>query len=472
MKKAPSRISRLLFLLLLAALLAGPFGGGLVSVARAQVQLNLGNVDIQVFVKLISRLTGKTFIADDRVKGRVTVFSPREVTAEEAYRIFLGVLEVMGYSTLQTSRGVIKIIPSEEASRSNPPTFFARRPKNRPENFQTRVIPLKHLKVEDVEPMVGAMISSVGQLIVFRRNNSMVVSDYLTNIDRILEVLAVFDRQGLGDRVEVIPLRHSPVEAIAKVLREIRPDVLSAAAPAAGVRPPRGRRRRRVPRPRRPLRPLAGGRGIIGDKSPVTIVADERINAIILMGPRARIEEMKRLIATLDVPSTSLQKNLYVHPLKNASAEELLPVLRELIAGASQGAAERRQGGERRRDRRRRRAGEGTETERLETGFLGEVNVVADKGTNTLVITATQRDYEALKPVIEKLDIKRRQVHIEAIIAEITSSASSVFIWPPGSWGSTSSRRETWRGASSSEGPARARISPRWFRRAARPPGA
>ncbi|MEE8110846.1 MAG: secretin N-terminal domain-containing protein, partial [bacterium] len=124
-------------------------------------------------------------------------------------------------------------------------------------------------------------------------------------------------------------------------------------------------------------------------------------------------------IAKLDVESTSLKRIFFVHSLKNASAEELLPVLREVVTGVSQAGAQRQ--ARRRTAVARARKGAGDKRP-LQSGLQGAVTIVADKGTNTLVITATRQDYESLKPVIEKLDIQRRQVHIEAIIAEISVS--------------------------------------------------
>ncbi|MBI2881533.1 MAG: type II secretion system secretin GspD [Candidatus Tectomicrobia bacterium] len=394
---------------------------GTVSAASAQIRLNLGDVEINAFIQVISRITGKTFIADEKVKGRVNVFSPGEVTVDEAYQIFLDVLEVMGYSTLPSTKGIVKIVPSEEASRRNPQTLPDRLPARREANFQARVIPVRHLKVEDIEPMVNAMISPVGQLIVFRRNNSLVVTDYKTNIARISEVLEMFDQPGLGDRVEVVPLQFSPADAIASVLRSLRPDVVAPSIPVMAAQPPTVRG---AVRPRPALLP-----SVVVDKAPVRIVADDRINAIVLMGPQAQIEGLKGLIAALDVPSTSLRKNIYVHPVKNASAEDLLPVLRELISGQAATEAKRDarppppgQRAEPARRPEQRTARQQKEEEETAPTFLGDVTIVADKGTNAFLITATQRDYEALKPVIELLDIQRRQVRIEAIIAEISES--------------------------------------------------
>ncbi|MFQ5913952.1 MAG: secretin N-terminal domain-containing protein [Nitrospinota bacterium] len=338
MRKSRGKLS-ILAALFLAATVTSFAAGWAVSTARAQVTLNLTDVDIQVFIKLISELSGRTFVVDDRVKGRVTVLSPEGVTREEALRIFLAVLEVKGFSTISTPGGIVKIIPSQEASRSNPPTVIGRRRSERLGNFQTRVIPLKHLKVEQIEPVVGAMTSDAGQFLVFSRNNSLVVSDYRSNIDRVLDVLAVFDRAGFADRVEVVPLRYAPVEAVSRVLQELRKEVVSAPRAA---RPPARARRRARRRRRIPTRPRVQRAAVVVEQSPVTIVADERINAIVLVGPPAHIEEMKALIAKLDVQSTSLKKNFFVHPLKHASAEDLLPVLRELVSGVAEQRAQQR----------------------------------------------------------------------------------------------------------------------------------
>jgi general secretion pathway protein D len=422
-KTRPSAWKRKLGLLCLTGLVVILLAGGTPSIAQAQIRLNLGNVDVTVLIKLMSELTGRTIIADEKVTGKVTVLSPREVSREEAFRILKGVLEVAGYSTIPVSDDVIKVIPSEEALRSNPPTVVTRPPRSKLENYQTRVIPLRYLKADSIETMIESMISPVGQLIVFRRSNSLVVSDYSSNVGRILEILAVFDREGLGDHVEVIPLKYSPVEAISKLLRELSQEVLVAPTPARTTSARRATPRRTRATTRRRARQARQVQGIVKDKAPVTIVADERI----LTGPKARIEELKSIIASLDVPSTSLQKSIHVHPLKNASAEELLPVLRELISGATESRDGTRTGRGRtarrtiQRPRTRATAG-ADEKVGLEAGLLDDVVVVADKGTNTLACTATGRDYAALKPVIEQLDIQRRQVHIEAFIAEIKES--------------------------------------------------
>jgi len=350
------------------------------------VSLDFDNVDIKDFVKVISQLTGKDFIMGENVRGKITVISPTKVTIEEAYKVFESVLAVNGLAAIQAGK-VINIVQSRDAGRSNIRTFVSKVPVVAGDTIVTQLIPLQYIDANDMAEIVRNFLSSVGSPIPYAPTNTLILTDYASNINRILRIIRELDTDTYKQIIEVIPLQYSSAQVMAQLLTNLFQQV-----GGGGVSKTRAVRGPGVPPPQ-------------AAQVPTKIIAEERTNSLIVVATVEDLMAMKALIMKLDVKITG-PGQIHVYYLQNADSEKLSTTLAALAGGAAPrqagapGAAPAAGGGV--------------------AQFEGGVKITADKSTNSLVIVSTPSDYDVLKGVITKLDIPRRQVYVEAAIVELS----------------------------------------------------
>ena len=409
--------------------------------------MDFQDVELPTLVKFISEITGRNFLMDDKVQGRVSVVSPNEITVEEAYQVFQSVLQVKGF-TLVDAGPVTKIIPSKDAKEADLPvsTDYADA-----DVFVTRIVPLMHVAADSATSLLQPLVSRDGLISAYAPTNSLIVIDTGANISRLLQIIHQLDVPGQERTVEVIHLQHAYAGELADILRDAVEDQNA---------------------PNRPTRPgtavsavtTGARRATAGEAATLKIVPDERSNTIVVIGSPFEIRQVHALIAKLDQPLPRGNSRVKVYPLRYADAVELVQVLGDLLgisvstpirqalpgrsvtegggrfgsrsnnslggeafgrgvlggqsAGSLGGIGNRQQavlggGGSQQAP-----TGAGTPGGGLQ--LEGEVRVTADPATNSLVIAAAPQDFETLREVIDRLDVPRRQVLVEAIIFEIT----------------------------------------------------
>jgi general secretion pathway protein D len=346
------------------------------------LSMDFTDVDLPVLIKFISEQTKKNFIFDERVQGKITIISPRRISLDEAYNVFLSVLHVKGFATVE-QENTIKIVPLREIKQEDLPTETGRgeEPGSR---FITRLIPLKHVDVAEIVTLLTPLISKDGLLTSFPPSNTLILIDSRSNIDKVLRILGEIDREGTGDTMRLFSLKNASVTEIAKTLDLLYKE--TAAPPAAA-------RRGRAARP-------AAARGI-GPR----FIPDTRTNILIVVAGQEAMADIEDLIVKLDIPTPENTGKINVYYLENADAEEVAKVLSSLT--------ERKPGTP--QAQRQAATIKGVIAAELEGG----VKITADKATNSLIIIASLRDYQTLVDVIRKLDIRRRQVYVEALVMEI-----------------------------------------------------
>jgi general secretion pathway protein D len=334
----------------------------LLPVARAeQITLNLNNADIEALIKTVSEHTGKNFVIDPRVKGKVTVISAHPMDREEFYQVFLSILEVHGFSTIP-SGDVIKIVPDVKAKQSGIPTVNGL--NNLPgDQVVTRIIQVKNVTATQLVPILRPLIPQEGHLAAYPDTNVLIISDRRQNVDRLLKIIDSID-QVSDSSIEVVTLQHASATEVVRILNGLQ-------TPAA----------------------KAGG-----SSNKVNLVADERTNSILISGdPTSRLRS-KVVIEHLDTPFDDAG-NAQVIYLKYANAKDLVSVL----TGVSESMDKSKQAGGK---------------------AVGKpdipINIQADEAANALIITAPPDQYRSLEAIIRKLDIRRAQVLVEAIIAEVS----------------------------------------------------
>ncbi|MGB5442441.1 MAG: type II secretion system secretin GspD [Gammaproteobacteria bacterium] len=331
------------------------------------VTLNLNDADIGALISTVSAVTDKNFIVDPRVKGKVTVISSRPMNSEEVYQVFLSILKVHGFAAVPSGE-VIKIVPDVNAKQDGIPTVSERNP-GQGDEMVTRVIQVDNVTAAQLVPILRPLIPQQGHLAAYPATNVLIISDRARNVERLVSIIRRID-QVSDSEIEIIPLQHASASEVVRVLTSLN-RATGVPTKASGA---------------------AGGGQIL--------VADERTNSVLLGGDRAERLRMRALISHLDTPLES-GGNTDVIYLHYAVAEDIVDTLMGVgkleESGAKQGNA---------------------------AASRNSFDIQADEATNALVITAPPDIMRTLKRVISQLDIRRAQVLVEAIIAEVTDDTA------------------------------------------------
>ncbi|HDN69508.1 MAG TPA: type II secretion system protein GspD [Gammaproteobacteria bacterium] len=346
-------------ILMLVWLLAG------MPVQAETVTLNLKDADIGALISTVAEVTNRNFIVDPRVKGKVTVISSRPMDSEEVYQVFLSILKVHGFAAVPSGE-VIKIVPDVNAKQDGIPTASDSAP-GRGDQMVTRVVQVDNVAAAQLVPILRPLVPQQGHLAAYPTTNVLIISDRASNVERLLTIIRRID-QVSDSEIEVITLQHASATEVVRVLNS-----LSRTGPAAGKAN------------------AAVGRQVL--------VADERTNSVLLGGDRSSRLRMRAIISHLDTPLDA-GGNTDVVYLRYAEATEIVDVL--LGVGKIEEQEKTQQG-------------KGTTAR----STRGSFDIQADEATNALVITAPPDIMRTLKRVISKLDIRRAQVLVEAIIAEV-----------------------------------------------------
>jgi general secretion pathway protein D len=376
--------------LLLLALVA--FG---VRAAEEPVMLNFVNADIEAVATAIGQMSKRNFLIDPRVKGTVNIVSSRPVPPSAAYDIFLSALRLQGYTAVE-SDGVVKILPEADAKLHL--NSVSPRSAAEGDRLQTRVYTLKYESASQMLPVLRPIISPNNTIAVYAANNSLVITDYADNLRRIDRIVDAIDRPGGGEPV-FMPLRNASAIEMAATVNRLY------AADAAAQADARGR---------------------------ISVAADGRTNSLIVRADNpARLARIQEMVQGLDKP-TAAGGNLHVVYLKNAEAVRVAQTLRAVLSGESSpqlataplstapsGIGQQPVAG-----------GPGPSPSPL--SGLGPVGggggiVQADPSSNAVIISAPDAVFANLKAVIDKLDVRRLQVHVEALIVEMTADKAAEF---------------------------------------------
>jgi len=393
---------------------AGAAGAG-ATVTGDEVQLDFNDVEISVVIDTIARLTGKNFIYDDRVRGRVTIVSPTKITIAEAYAVFESVLQVKGFTTVQAPGGTIKVIPLREAKESNVETVRGGNAPPDSDRFITRLIPLRYIDAEAIAETLKPLVSKDASLVAYAPTNTVILTDAATNISRILSIVRSIDVETFKEELSVIELRHADAATLAQQLSEI----FGAEVGEGG-----GGVARLPTRARRPVQPgIQPGSAELASKGQIRIITDERTNSLVVLASRSRTAEIRDVVLRLDVPVKGGGR-IHVYYLKYADAEELANTMSALLSGqpaakTGGGLSSGIGGGVQSASLGGANAGAAQALRSSISELAGGVTVTADPPTNSLLIQASQEGFKTLSQVIEQLDIPRPSVLVEALIMEV-----------------------------------------------------
>lgn len=352
------------------------------------IYLNASEVEITDMIKQISKATGTNFLIDDKLRGKITIISEQPMTKDMAYQAFLSALEVLGYTTVQSPAGVIKVIQTKDAITQ--PVDFYKDESPYTDKFITRIVQVQNISANELASVVKTLVSKQGNLFAYPATNSLIITDAGSNIDRILRIIKELDQEGPQEVIEIIPIKNADAGDITEKILQLYEDETSTDQ-GRGQRARRGR-----------------GQAELEEVPSISkVISDERTNSIIILGTKRSILKVRALVERLDSEVFGIEGTIHVYYLRHASAKEMAEVLSSLVAESSKGAPKAGQP----------KQGQKAGAVELESG----VKVTADEGTNSLVITASPKDFQTLvDKVVSKLDIPRRQVYLEAVVMELS----------------------------------------------------
>ena len=344
--------------------LAVLMAAGLASAQPPQrITPNFKDADITQVAEAVAAATGKNFIIDPRVRAQVTMLSSTAMTPPAFYEAFLSILQVYGFIAVPAG-DVVKILPDANA-RQFPAVDLPDRVSATSDEIVTQVLDVHNVSAAQLVPMLRPMIAQYGHLAAYPASNILIISDHASNVNRMMRIIQRID-QVMNQDVEIVPLQNA---SAAEVVRVVNSVYQGAAAEGAMVK----------------------------------VVADDRSNSVLLSGEQSQRLRLRALIAHLDTPLES-GGDTRVRYLHYANAEKMAPKLKEQITGITQAAA-----------------GAGAPGAQASPLAQAEKNAMvwADPTNNALVITAPPKIMHAVMDIIDKLDIRRPQVLVEAIIAEV-----------------------------------------------------
>jgi general secretion pathway protein D len=328
-------------------------------------------------------MTGRNFILDPRVKGKVTIISAKPVSKGAAYQIFVSAIKAQGFTAVSSPGGAVKIVPVAEG-KQNANVSQDDTPRGG-EQMATHVVVIQHGLATQMVPLLRPLMAPTSQLSAYTPANALIITDYANNVRRLLRIIDDID-QPVSSEVTVIALEHASALDIADLIGRL-------SATAAG--------------PARVAGQQTAARAAIGSQR-LSIVPDLRTNSLLVRTDNpGRLTQLRSLISKLDVPAKAGGQTRVVY-LKNAEAVQLAEILRGLLV--SEGRA-----------RPTAAAGQAAATGAAAAGSL----IQADEGTNALIIRAPDAVYNNLRSVIEKLDIRRAQVLVETLIVDIRTDKLS-----------------------------------------------
>ncbi|MFY9327871.1 MAG: type II secretion system secretin GspD [Georgfuchsia sp.] len=347
------------------------------------VTLNFVNADIEGVVKAVSEITHKNFVLDPRVKGTVSIVSAKPMSRSLIYQTFLSAIRMQGFTAVE-GRGSILIVPEADAKLyAGFGSAMTDKTSRSNDTIKTQVFRLQHESAAQLLMVLRPLIAPNNMVTAYPSNNSLVVTDYASNLKRIEQIIESIDQpSGSEADTVMIPLHYASALDVAETIKRLLAEPAQASDPT----------------------------------SKFTITADARSNSILArtLDP-SRLQRVRELITMLDTP-TSSAGNIHVIYLRNAQAVKMAEILRAIYSGDTATATQTASPAT---------AGTTGSVQGQSSSMSSPGIIQADAATNSIIITAPDAIYNNLRAAVEKLDVRRAQVYIEALIVEVTSDKAA-----------------------------------------------
>jgi general secretion pathway protein D len=334
------------------------------------ITLNMVDVDVSSLIRTMSLVTGKTFVIDSSVKGKINVVSDQSIPADKAYSVFESILENYGFA-LVPAGNLIKVVPAADAVRKNIETRVESgnlTVDNSPEDkLITLIITLKYVGAKNAKTLLTPLAAKTAVMTAYEETNTLILLDTESNIQHLKSILKEIDVPGSGRGITVRPLLYADAETLTQQLSTLFKTSMSEEKEAS--------------------------------QSTQLFVSDDRTNSIIFVASEEDSARIEYLIQLLDVDIPKGKGNIKVYYLKNANAEDMATTLQDLIQGATTSSSK--------------------DDSKDAVFSSSDINITADTDTNSLLIMADGADHSVLEGIIEQLDIPRNMVYIEALIMQV-----------------------------------------------------
>ncbi len=350
--------------------------------AGARITFNLQDADLPDLVRAIGNITGRRFIISGKARSiKATIYSPTKVSPAEAYQAFLSVLSTNGMTVVPSGR-YLKIEDSAGIATQPVPLYGAGEQAPSEDRFVTRIHRLRNMTAENAAQLLGHFKSQAGDITPYAASNTVVITDTGANIRRMMQILAEVDSPSIGEQIWVERLQYIAASEAVQRINEILGTTAGAAA--------------------------ASATGPGSDNRLVRLVAEERSNSLMIVATERMYQRVLELIRVIDRPSAQEGGNIHVYAVQHADAEELANTVNNIVSGGRQ-------------------AGQAAGQRGASTVFEGAIRITADKRTNSIIVTSTERDYIEVRVILERLDRSRRQVFIEAAVMELEVTNGNQF---------------------------------------------
>jgi len=337
------------------------------------VTMDFQQADIHQLIRYISEVTGRNFITNPAVKGKVTVYSPVRISPEEAFDTFVSILRVHGYAVQKTGKAYT-ILPFKDGMRQTGDVLIGNATTSAKQSIETRIIPLKYGVASELAKVLPALLVSDYAISAYPPSNTLAITAPAESMGLVLSFLEEVEASHREGETAIITLKYGSADVLAEVISTM----------------------------------LKGRDEEYSKKGMIRVslvIPDERTNTLIVYGDTETVALAAKVIAKLDIPTPEGKGDVHHVTLSNAKAEDLAEVLNSLLERQVAGSAD----------------------DEKEMVLSRDIKVVPDPSTNSLVITARADEFEALNEIIQKLDIVRKQVFIEALIMEVNAKNTFSF---------------------------------------------
>jgi general secretion pathway protein D len=345
------------------------------------VAIDLRDVELTDLIQTVSEMTGKNFIYDDTLKGKVSIISPERMSPDEAYEAFLSVLSVKGFTLVPSGR-TNKIVPIRLAKESNIPSGSR---ASTGEQYVTQLIRMKYVDASELaNSVLKDLVPKTSNVAAYGPSNTLIITDNAANIKRLIKIIRQLDVPTTLEQIEIVPLQFAGAEEMTEIITQLLSRSGSISPTARGKKP-------------------AGSK----ESETTRVIPYPRTNSLIVIAAKGELQTIRSLVARLDQSPPDDRSYINVYYLENADATTLAGTLNEILTGISQKARQ-----------------EKNNQKNQQSLNLKQVTITADKPTNALIVNAKPEEFEIIKAIVKKLDIKRKQVFVEALIMELSLNAT------------------------------------------------
>ncbi|MBI3990843.1 MAG: type II secretion system secretin GspD [Candidatus Omnitrophica bacterium] len=349
------------------------------------ISINFVDIELMSLIKAISELTGTNYLVDETIRGRVTVISPTKIPRSEAVKVMESILEVKGFATVPAGK-IVKVVSAADARGKAIETRIGKDLESIPDDDRlvTQFIPLQHADANELRAVFASLVSPKNASVTpFPQANALLIIDNASNVRRLVKLIEVLDVETVRSSVKIFALKYASSNQLANQVNQL----------LIQGQQQTGRRR------------------LLAATAPTRVVSDDRTNSLIVSAPVEDLTTVENLISQLDVPTPPGTRTIQVYYLQNSDATELAGTLSKMFQGGGViGTATQP------------RQPPGVPAQpQIAAGPAGlQPIIVADKLTNSLIINATPQDYAEIENILKELDKMRRQVSVEALIAEVS----------------------------------------------------